>query len=374
MKFTIKKSDIADVLSKLQGLTSRKSNLAITESVLIRSNDSKISIAATDLETGFEGSYEANIEREGVVALNSKKLFEIVRTFPSDEIYLNEVENRWVKIGNNKVEYNIVGMNPQDFPEIPQIEEIDFFEVQSHDFRKMIEKNAVIGFSGEEKRAHIMGINLEVFENNDGNGIRMVATDGKRLSMVDYPHYEEVLGLSRGQKILIPKKGLWEASKFLNAEGVVKIAVRENQFIIKKDREILIISLLEGDFPEYGDLLETDDETHEIVMDREAFKMMLKRMTILTSDDYKGVIFKFKKGMLFIEAANPDIGESWEEMEIDFSGDPIEVAFNPHFFIDSLNAIEDEQLLLRIRDEGHPCLLQGENDKTYISIIMPMKI
>ncbi len=103
MKFTIKKNDILDVLSKVQGITNRKSNLAITESVLIQSGGSGITISATDFETGFEGIYPAKIDSEGMITINSRKLYEIVRSFPDEDINIIELENRRLKIGNQNM-------------------------------------------------------------------------------------------------------------------------------------------------------------------------------------------------------------------------------------------------------------------------------
>ena len=136
MNFIIQKRDIVDVLSKVQGLTGRKSNLAITANVLIRASGSTITIMATDLETGFEGAYPANVQEEGCIAINARKLYEIVKDFPSTEIAINEVENRWIEIGNDNIEFHIVGMNPEDFPDIPKIEEVSFFDIDSVAFKK----------------------------------------------------------------------------------------------------------------------------------------------------------------------------------------------------------------------------------------------
>ena len=109
MKFSIKKADIIEVLSKVQGVTGRRSSLAITETVLIRAKNDGITITATDLETGFEGVYPAIVEKEGIIALNSRKFYEIIRDFPTEEIIITEVENRWIEIGHPKVLYHIVG-------------------------------------------------------------------------------------------------------------------------------------------------------------------------------------------------------------------------------------------------------------------------
>lgn len=127
MKFVINKSQIVSVLAKVQGLAGRRSNLAITENILIRSGNEGVYLTATDLETGFEGFYSASVEKEGAIAVSAKKLYEILREFPSDDIFINEVENRWIEIGSGKIQYHIVGMNPDDFPETPHISEVEFF-------------------------------------------------------------------------------------------------------------------------------------------------------------------------------------------------------------------------------------------------------
>ena len=109
-------------------------------------------------------------------------------------------------------------------------------------------------------------------------------------------------------------------------------------------------------------------------MDRQLFLMMLKRMSILSSDEYKGVIFHFSQDKLLIDSTNPDIGESKEDMEIVYQGDSIEVMYNPKFFIDTLNVINEENVVINIVDEEKPCKIEGEKDKTYLSVIMPMRI
>jgi len=373
MKFIIKKNDIIDVLSRVQGITGRKSNLAITENILIQARSNKIFIYATDLETGFEGSYPSKIESEGIVTVNSKKIYEIVRNFPSEDISFEEIENRWLKIGNKNVLYNLVGMDTDDFPEIPHIEELNFISINSYDFKKMIEKSVMIGAPTEEKRAHILGVKFECMEDEGKTVLRMISTDGKRLSKTDNFNIEEKNDILEKNTVIIPKKGLNEVGKFLDQEGTIQIGIKQNNFIVKKENETIIINLLEGEFPEYSDII-SNGNNYIIEVDKHSFRMMLKRMSILTSDDYKGVIFKFDKNRLVIRTANPDIGESKENMNIDFKGDSIEVAFNPYYFIDTLNLIDSNQVLLKIKDDEHPCFIQGKDDKSFLSIIMPMKI
>ena len=142
---------------------------------------------------------------------------------------------------------------------------------------------------------------------------------------------------------------------------------------MKKEKETLIIRLLEGDFPQYGDIV-LKTKGHDIPLDRQLFLMTLKRMSILSSDEYKGVIFHFNTDKLLINSTNPDIGESKEDMDINYKGDPVEVMYNPKFFIDTLGVIDEDNIILNIIDEEKPCKIEGENDQSFLSVIMPMRI
>lgn len=372
MKFTINKNDIIGVLANIQGITGRRSNLAITENVLIKTTASGIKLNATDLETGFEGTYPAEVESEGTIAINSRKLFEIVRDFPSDDILVNEVENRWIEIGNEKVLYHIVGMNPDEFPETPQIEEADVYEVDSMDFKKMIERTVFIAGAGDEKRAHIIGVYLERIIKDETKILRMITTDGSRLSKVDYV-FDKEYEFKTGPGVLVPKKGLNDVGKFITSTGPIMLGVKKNHFTVRMENEAFIIRLFEGEFPKYDDIIQKY-KGHEIKFDRQLFLMMLKRMSILSSDSYKGVVFNFSEDRLEITTTNPEIGESKEDMKIEFEGDPIKAAFNPRFFIEALNVIDDETVVLTIKDEEKPCFLEPEKDKRFLSVIMAMRI
>jgi DNA polymerase III subunit beta len=372
MRVKIQKSHILPVLSKIQGLTGRKTNLAITTSVLIRATESGVSFSATDLETGFEGYYPADVESLGSVALNSRKLFEIIRDFPNEDIVFQELENHWVEIGNSTVEYHIVGMNIEDFPEIPKIESEGFFAIESASLASLIQKSVIISAAADDRRAHIIGVYAEWLDLENNYIFRMVSTDGSRLSKTD-ALFDKSINLPLGSHILIPKKSLIEVAKFLDVEGTVQISFKENNLIIKKHNENIVIRLLQGEFPKYSDII-AKPAGYAVKLDRHLFLMMLKRMSILGSEDYKGVIFNFETDKLTISSTNPDIGESKEEMPIDYKGNKMTIMFNPRYFLDTLNVIDDENVIVNISSEDRPCLVSGEKDENYISVIMPMRI
>jgi DNA polymerase-3 subunit beta len=371
MKFTVKKGDMVEVLSRLQGITGRRSGLAITENVLIQVHDQNITIMATDLETGFRGIYPGTIESEGKAALNSRKLYEIIKDFPTDKIDFKEIENRWIEIGNQKVQYRIVGMNPDDFPEIPQMEDVEYFEIVSPELIRMIDKTVIIMSPSDDKRSHINGVFFEKISQQK-KILRMVSTDGSRLSTVDC-EIEKDFSFPSNVNILVPKKGLIELKKFLPNEGSIQVGFIHNHFIVKKKTENILMRLLEGSFPKYAEVINKTG-CQEVIINRQKFLMMLKRMSILSSDSYKGVIFNINAGKFTITTTNPDIGESKEEMEIVYDGPKFEAAFNPKFFSELLSVIEDEEILLCIINDEKPCFVEGKTDKRFISVIMPMRL
>lgn len=372
MKVIFTKQDLLEVLSKVQGLTGRRTSLAITEDVLLRAEGDEVKIAATDLETGFEGIYPAEVILEGTAAVNSRKLYDIVRIFPSEKVQIEEQENRWIAVTSDTVEYHLLGMDPEEFPDIPGVEEADFFEMEAESLKVMIEKSIAINVSGEERRVHMTGARFEKIADDSRPMVRMVSTDTKRLAKVDYV-CGEGRSFSAGQNVIVPKKGLAEVNKFLNRDDNVHVGIESSHFIVRRDSETLVINLLEGDFPPYESLLEIDRE-YDIKIPKDSFLMMLRRMSIVTSEEYRAVIFNFNSNKLEVRAVNPNVGESKEVMDIEYDREPLETAFNPRYFIEAVNFIENEQVVLNIVDREHPCIVRGEENEDYLNIIMPMKI
>lgn len=424
MKFSVNKTDIRNVLGRIQGLAGRRTNFAITETVLLDAGeDGTLRMTATDLETGFQGGYPAVVEEPGVIAVNARKLHEIVKDFPSELIRVAEVENRWIEIGDQTVEYHLVGLDPEEFPDMPVISDARFMALPADGLKRMIERTILISPPPEDNRAHITGAYLEMIppggESADGGAdaapdddveeapdatyadpeyadpetaadpaetpteedavptgpaptLRMVATDSSRLSTVDHPLAPGAEAALDGG-VIVPKKALQEVAKFLEGDAPVHVAVQDSHFIVKKAAETVTVRLLEGDFPRYAEIMSQTGGV-ELRMNRQLFLMTLRRMSILSTDKYKGVIFDFSEDRLLVSATNPDMGESKEEVAVEYDGEPVEVAFNPKFFIDALSVIEDDHVIVHIIDADRPCRVRGEFDTRFVSVIMPMRL
>ncbi|MFZ5562683.1 MAG: DNA polymerase III subunit beta [Thermodesulfobacteriota bacterium] len=377
MKISIEKKDIIEMLANVQGIAGKRSSLAITENIVIKTNKKSISVSATDIETGFEGTYPAQVLEDGIVAINARYFYDIVKKVETDTLYVKEEKKQWIQISDTedggRLKYNIMGGNPEDFPQLPRMSNVSYIEVASADFRTMISWATLIGVSGTEKRAHVIGSNLEFIEDGEIKKIRMVSTDGKRLTKTEYPYQIEKKEVEE-KKVILPKKALNELFKFLKEEGTIHIGVKDNYFIVKNKNETVYINLLSGEYPDLKNLFSDSTGRTIIRLNRKKFKDMLERMAILTSENYKGVIFNFEKELLTINAENPEKGESFECMNIVYDKKPIKIMFNPEYFIDAANLIEDDEMELKIKEEQAPCIICGAGHPENINIIMPMKL
>ena len=372
MKISFNKKEIVDVLSKIQGITGRKTSLTITSDVLIKAVGSRISITANDMETAFYGTYGAEVDREGVLSINSKKFYEILREYPDNEILVNEVENRWVEIGKGDSIYHIVSSDHENFPETPVIEDVEFIEIKSKDLKKMVEMSSIIGYPGDEKRIYVLGSLIEKIIKDGGERLRIVSTDSKRLHCYD-AEFKGNLNLTE-ESIIIPKKGLSELNKFIDgSKDSFSVGIKDNHFIFQDENESVMIKLLEGEYPDYKPVINYQDMI-PVEVDRAMFSTLMKRISILTSDDYKSVILNFKDNELVVTITNPEIGESKERIMIPFSADEIKSAFNPRYFLDALNLFEDSIVVLNLKESKSPCIIKSLDNDRLICVIMAMHI
>ncbi len=371
MKFSADRKSLSEVLAQVQGICGKKTNLAITSDVLIKVSGSEVTITANDLETVFQGKYEAEIESDGIIAINAKKLYEIIREYPDAQVPLNEIENRWVEIGKDNIQYHIVSSDYDNFPETPLIEDIPFVEIDSAAFKKMVEVSAAITGSADEKRTYVLGALFEKIADEAGERLRMVSTDSRRLNSFD-ASYEGELVLP-DENVIIPKKGLSELGRFLDREGSVNIGIKDDHLIVQKQNETMMIKLLEGDYPDYRRVLNTDQMTR-IEMSRSMLLMVMKRMSILSSDDYKSVMFNFNENELVVTITNPEIGESKEKITMGYGDEAFESAFNPKYFIDALNSMNNDTVILNVKGAKHPCIIKGMDDDRLVCAIMAMSV
>ncbi|MBM4330393.1 MAG: DNA polymerase III subunit beta [Deltaproteobacteria bacterium] len=371
MEFNINKDEFVKGLFRVQNIVEKKVTMPILLNVLLDAQGKDLSITATNLEVGLKGVHPAEIIKDGKATLSAKKLYEVIKELPEKKISLKLKENQWVEIFSGKSLFNIMGLSADSFPSLPVFEEDDFIGADLVVFKEMIEKT-FFAVSSDETRQNLTGVFFLQKREGEEKTLKMVATDGYRLSMIDRPLNTEVKGLEKG--ILLPKRGLAELSKLLDEGGEkIWIKLKNNNFIVKKEGVVLIMRLLDSEFPDYRQVIPLKTKKH-IRIKRTQFMESLKRVSILSSEKTKGVKFHFSKDTLELTAYNPDLGEAKEEITVEYKGEDLTVGFNARFILENLNILNSDDVLLDLEDGISPSIIRPDNDEKHTCVVMPMRI
>ena len=320
MEFRIVKSEFLRGLRLAQGIADRKSTMPMLANVLLRTQGKgQILIAATDLNVSLTAELKSQNAHEGGITLGAKNLYELIANAPGEDVTLKKADNHWAEIRSGKVTYRIVGMPDRDFPKVPDHREATYATVETQVLREMIDRT-LFSVCNDETRFHLNG----VFFESDGSKVRMVSTDGHRLSKVERT-------IANGPKlsagIIIPKKGLLEMKKVLETGATCKLAIKTPHLFLVAEDIALAVKLIDAQFPPYEQVIPKDHK-RVITVDRARFIDSLRRAQLMSSET-RGVKVAATKEGITITSDNPDLGEVREELEAEYNAEPIAIGFNP---------------------------------------------
>lgn len=366
MKFKTQVQDFSLKLGLVQGISERRATMPVLSHVLVTLKNSKIEISATDLETTMSTWCEAQVEKEGSLAIPARKLFEIVKELPDGEIEVEEIGNHWVEIRSSSANFKIAGLPSEDFPIVPELHSENLFSVESFLIEDMISKT-IFAVSPDELRRNLAGI---YFEESGEKNLRLVSTDGHRLSLVE----KKIDGGVKFDKgFVVPKKGVAELRKVLRLSDTVRIGVGDNFFMAEGENIVLIARLIDADFPDYKQV--TPEVTKvTISIGRDELLSALKRVSILSSEKTRSVKLNIEKGAMTLISVSPEFGEAKESITLDYDGEPVELGFNARYLMDVLEAITQEKVQIGLIDELSPAVIRPDDDEIYMSVIMPMRV
>jgi DNA polymerase III subunit beta len=371
MEVTVKKNDFITALSKTQFIVEKRSNLPVLSHVMLTAKKDSLTLSATDLEIGFEGVCPAEIGSEGAVTISAKKLYEIVKELSSEKIYLQERDNSWVFISGGDAKYNIFGLPAEDFPGLPQYESLTDVVISAAQFKRMIDCT-LFSTSSEDTMYNTSGVYLEKIIDKDHNSLRMVSTDGHRLSLIDNDiNGVELLNFDSG--VVISKKGITEIKRLIEEEETLTIGISEKNCVVKTKNDLLVLRLLEKKFPDYRRAIPQEPKIH-FNISRTLLLEMFRRMSILSTDRYRGVRLEIKPGSIDIYSTNPELGDAQEKKAVDYQGPEFAIGLNPTYIIDVLKVLESQEVNLNFSDPESGVIIQGEMDKGFLGMVMPMKL
>ncbi|MEO7299698.1 MAG: DNA polymerase III subunit beta [Verrucomicrobiota bacterium] len=368
MNFSIAKDQLIHGLQSVQNVVSTRTTLPILSNVLLRAEDNRLELTATDLDVTITCSVEANVKSKGATTVPVKKLFGVVRELGSPEIEIETDDKNASSIRAGSSFYKINGLNAEEFPPISKFKETKKIVLPQEKVKSMLKKTS-FAISTDESRYVLNGIFIILKEHK----MTMVATDGRRLAMAD--EEVDIPETSQGE-FIVPTKAVNELSRLLQDKGEVEIKFTENQvaFTLKDDKgfSILIISkLVEGNYPNYRQVIPAETK-ERIALQREEFLQAVKRAELMTSDKSNSVKLHFTKNNLAITANSPEVGEARESLAINYKGKDIAIAFNPAYVIEPLNALNTDEVFIELIDELSPGVLKINGPFLYV--VMPMRL
>jgi DNA polymerase III subunit beta len=374
MEFEIQRTEFLEGLRLTQGVVERRNTLPILSNTLVEPIEGGVSILATDLDIGVRRTCAAKVKGSGAMTVNARKLFELIKEMKGDNVRVRGLDNHRVEISSGKTRVNLVGLDPKEYPSIPGLTgkpSKGATEVKtSAELLGVMIESTLFAVSLDETRINLSGVFLE----NHQGSLRMVATDGHRLAMID----RNINGKVPDKGVILPRKGLVEAKKLLESadggEAAVTLWIDGPIARISHGHAELFMRLIDGEFPDYRQVIPKQSKATVSLL-REELLRALGCMSVLSTERAKGVRITLKPGTLEVQASNPDSGEGIDEIEVAYAGEELSIGFNGRYLIEALVTMRDgEKVEFMASDDVSPGVLRPEGDDRYCYVVMPMRL
>ena len=375
LAINVSKEDFLPALNSLQSITGKKGTMAILANILIQTQENFIELISTDLEVAIKKNVAAEILSPGSLTLPAKILYEIVRESGSENIKIEEKDKNWARIKAGSSMYNLAGTSSEEYPKFPEYNEESLISLPCEIIRELIDKTIFSAAQERESNYTLTGILLEKEKTEEGTSfLKMVSSDGHRLSIMEKELDKESENISIEKNTLIPRKGVSEIKKVCEGQKNFSLGADKKQLVIQTKNSLMIVRLMNGEFPDYKSIVNVIEKDNVIEIDRSKFLESLKRTNLFSEDTFNAIQLTVEDQKLILSSQNMDFGNAKDEMAINYTGDPLDLGFNCRYFIDTLQVMRSDTIKAYVNSDQSPCLIEGDNDQGFISIIMPMKI
>ena len=367
MRFRISKEAFLRGLAPVQSVVETRKTLPVLSHVIIEAEPGRVSMFGTDLDVGVTSRLSTEVARPGSVAVSARRLYDIARELPDAEIEIESQEDFTVAIRADRSRFRIKGISKEEFPAPPEIKETRRLTLPKRTFRTMA-RRTIIAVSSDQTRYTLNGVLLQVRTDD----VRAVATDGHRLALAKAARQGNAEAI--GMEALIPKKAVSEALKILrDDEGELVLRLGENQLVIEDEQYTLTTRLIEGQFPNYEQVLPGEGLTF-VEVAREALAGAMRRASAILADRAAPTVFELKPGKLTVSCENLDLGNSQEELDVEYAGGEVRLGLNGRYVLEFLGVADTDQVAAGIGDALSPTVFQPAGDGTYLCVIMPMRL
>jgi len=366
MKFKVAKETLLNGIQKVQNVISAKSALPILSNMLLEAQQNTLKLTATDLDIGISCAIPVDMEESGLITIPAKRFSDIIKELPGDIVNINTKKNNLIVIETISCQFKIMGLAPEDFPKLPEFKEGQVITLEQSALKEMLTLTS-FAVSLDETRYILNGILFKINQNQ----ITLVATDGKRLAIIERKLKQNI---EKGVYIIVPLKTIQELSRNLQETGELSMLLGNNQVLFDLGEMIIISRLIEGEFPDYQQVIPPVSE-NKIRIGREQFLLAIRRAALLSTADYQAVKLETFKNKLVVSKSTPDIGESREEIPMEYQGKEIAIGFNPNYLIDVLKNAREEKLEFELSDTEKAAENPGViRVNGYVYIILPMRL
>ena len=370
MKIICDKDKILKAINSVTKAVASKTTMPILEGILIQTNDREVKLTTYDLEIGIEYIIEAQVEEQGATVVNAIMFSEIIRKLPDTEIKIYINDKNLLVIECEGSLYKLATMNPNEFPELPQINIENSIELEQNSLKEMIRKT-LFAVSNEENRPIFTGCLFEVLDNK----LNLVAVDGFRLAWKS----KYLQNRTNNFSAVIPGRTLNEINKIiLDSFDTIKIGIAKNQALFEMENCKIVTRLLDGEFLNYSSVIPEMWETR-IRVNKNAIQNCFERISLISSSSIEKekkypVKVSIEIGKVIISCTN-QTGDAKEEMYVSTEGKNLEAGFNPKYFLDAFRAIDDEEVFIDFGTSISPCIVRPvDSAGDYIYMILPIRM
>ncbi len=354
-------------LSAVVGVVERRHTLPILSNFLVERKGGTLTVLATDLELQVSTRLDtADGGDDFAITIAARKLFDIVRALPdSAKVKLDSKESQ-VVVSAGKSRFTLQTLPAADFPRVETGTGLgDAIKLPQKTLKRLLQR-VQFAMASQDIRYYLNGMLLVL----DGRQLRVVATDGHRLSYAE----TELDTENEPREVIIPRKTVIELSKLLNdVEDPVELRIGTNQVTITLPGTELVTKVVDGKFPDYQRVIPANQPRH-LKANRQNVMQALQRAAILSNEKFRGVRLVMSENTLGIVCNNNEQEEAADEIEVSYNGDPLDVGFNVTYLLDGLGALGTEEITLSLGDANSSMLLTSEGEPGFKYVVMPMRI
>lgn len=372
MKLVIDRSNLLKALGHVQSVVEKRGTIPILCNVKIEAAGDVLYLTATDMDIAVKERVNAKVSEPGLATVPAHTLYDIVRKLPDgSQVEISRVEDSskaTIRSGSSR--FSLATLPVDEFPVMSEGDMPFSFSLAAAEVNALIDKTR-FAVSTEETRYYLNGIYLHEAQSQGVAVLRSVATDGHRLARVE-------VALPAGAKgmpgVIVPRKAIDEIKKLCDAaSGEVQISLSDSKIRVASGGAVLISKLIDGTFPDYERVIPANnDKIMEV--DGRVFKEAVDRVSVISSEKTRGIRVALSAGKLTLSADSAEHGTATEEVDVNFSADPVEIGFNSRYLLDMMTQVEGDVVQFVLADSTSPVLVRDTADVASLYVIMPMRV